>query len=494
LPNLGLLNIGSGTNDTSIIYPYCLESPTIIPAPSMHDLDYFPHRVLLLGGKCSGCLRAPIDRAVRWDATDARCGCGYAAGCSGVGGCSFTRSSTPHGSNAGSVSIRRSNTHPRSKPPHLRHRNATSSSTSAKNIQRSHSLTDIHSSGALAPSPLRNCTLYDEAGLPIHVGQVYESLPESMQMLGVNQMHYQAPQHSYPLSATGYVPTPTTARQNSLHTPPDRDNAHSYNGTPISMTPATAVMATPSTSIIITPASAISPVSPVNAHFRLPMTHGQQAFGEGTGAGVRVPESEERCAMEGWKVGGSWGRGGSGMLGIETEDEEDTRTEVGSPEMGGEGDVYGAHSMSELRLPLARSSLLSAPVYPLSGTAAQQTRHAMRAGAVSQDVLLYGPAGVTPAPAELARNNACDKLPPLPNVIPSCQATFYGIQNIPVAHGSGRFTTLGAPGMRPILTILPPPLWPLGRDRHMLETQKMKVSTRGTRQANQALRSAQEHQ
>ncbi|KAF8593158.1 hypothetical protein BDV93DRAFT_566847, partial [Ceratobasidium sp. AG-I] len=324
-------------------------------------------------------------------------------------------------------------------------------------IKRSRSLTDIHSSGALAPSPLRNCALYDEEGLPVHVGQVYESLPESMHMSGANHMRYQAPQRSYPVSATGYVPTPTTARQNSLHTPPTvtTRNAYmstpssSYNGTPINMTPATAVMATPATSIMITPASAISPVSPVNARFRLPMTHGQNAFGEGTGAGVRVPESEERRAMKGWKVEGSWGQGGSGMLGIETE-EEDARTEIGSPEMAmGEGDLYAAH-MSDLRLPPARSSLPSAPVYPPSGAAAQQTRRAMRAGAVSQDVLLYGPAGVTPAPAELVRNNACDKLPPIPNVIPPRQATFYGIQNIPLADGSGRFATLGAPGMRPI--------------------------------------------
>ncbi|KAF8595236.1 hypothetical protein BDV93DRAFT_576123 [Ceratobasidium sp. AG-I] len=207
-------------------------------------------------------------------------------------------------------------------------------------IKRSRSLTDIHSSGALAPSPLRNCALYDEEGLP-------------------------------------------------------------------------------------------------------------NTFGEGTGAGVKVPKSEERRAMEGWKVKGSWGQGGSGMLGIETE-EEDARTEIGSPEMAmGEGDLYAAH-MSDLHLPLARSSLPSALVYPPSGAAAQQTRRAMRAGVVSQDVLLYGPAGVTPAPAELARNNACNKLPPIPNVIPPRQATFYGIQNIPLADGSGRFATLGVPGMRPI--------------------------------------------
>ncbi|KAF8598327.1 hypothetical protein BDV93DRAFT_340379 [Ceratobasidium sp. AG-I] len=172
-------------------------------------------------------------------------------------------------------------------------------------------------------------------GIPQHV---YESLPESMQMPGVNHIHYQAPQRSYPVSAIAYVPTPTTARQNSLHTPPTVTTrsaymstlSSSYNGTPISMTPATAVMATPAMSVMITPASAILPVSPVNARFRLPMTHGPNSFGEGTGAGVRVPESEESRAMEGWKVEGSWGQRGSGMLGIETEEEEDARTEIGS--------------------------------------------------------------------------------------------------------------------------------------------------------------------
>ncbi|KAG9077325.1 hypothetical protein FS749_010802, partial [Ceratobasidium sp. UAMH 11750] len=45
---------------------------------------------------------------------------------------------------------------------------------------RSRSLTDIHSSSALAPSPLRNCAAYDEAGVPVpvsaRVGPVYEPL------------------------------------------------------------------------------------------------------------------------------------------------------------------------------------------------------------------------------------------------------------------------------------------------------------------------------
>ncbi|KAF8594514.1 hypothetical protein BDV93DRAFT_565337 [Ceratobasidium sp. AG-I] len=200
-------------------------------------------------------------------------------------------------------------------------------------------------------------------------------------------------------------------------------------------------MAMPSTSIMITPASAISPVSPINAHFRLPMTHGQTASGEGTGARARVvmPESKERRALEeaGWKVeGGNWGgQGGSRMMGIEMEmeDEEDARTEVGSTEMrmSGEGDVYVAHAMLDLRLPLVRGFLPLAPMYPPSGVAAQQTCRAMRAGTVSQDGLLCGPASITPAPAELAQNNACGKLSPVPSVIPPRQATFFGIQNIP---------------------------------------------------------------
>ncbi|CCO33498.1 hypothetical protein BN14_07577 [Rhizoctonia solani AG-1 IB] len=69
---------------------------------------------------------------------------------------------------------------------------------------------------------------------------------------------------------------------------------------------------------------------------------------------------------------------------------------------------------------------------------------------ISQDLLLYGPAGVTPAPAELQRNNVHDKLPPVPGFAPPRQATFFGIQNIPVADGNTRFATMCAPGIRPI--------------------------------------------
>lgn len=69
----------------------------------------------------------------------------------------------------------------------------------------------------------------------------------------------------------------------------------------------------------------------------------------------------------------------------------------------------------------------------------------MQGGSVSQDVLLYGPAGMTPAPVELARNNACDKVPPILLYVPPRQATPFGIQNIPVANGSGRFAIICAP-------------------------------------------------
>lgn len=55
----------------------------------------------------------------------------------------------------------------------------------------------------------------------------------------------------------------------------------------------------------------------------------------------------------------------------------------------------------------------------------------MRSSAVPQDVPLYSPAGVTHVPSELARNNACDKLSPIPSMVPPRQATFHGIQSFP---------------------------------------------------------------
>jgi hypothetical protein len=157
---------------------------------------------------------------------------------------------------------------------------------------------------------------------------------------------------------------------------------------------------------MVTPASAISPVSPIRARFGPPMTHAPVqstgAIGEGRRI-VRDGHVEERREME---------------------EDEDARTKIGSPEMEMED--------SELRLPPIR------------------TLPSFGGNAVSQEVLLYGPAGVTPAPAELARNNACDNLPPIPSSIPGCQATFYGIQNLPITDGSGRFAMICAPGMRPV--------------------------------------------
>ncbi|KAG9081637.1 hypothetical protein FS749_007523 [Ceratobasidium sp. UAMH 11750] len=168
---------------------------------------------------------------------------------------------------------------------------------------------------------------------------------------------------------------------------------------------------------MVTPASAstISPVSPIRARFGFLVTHAPPiaAFGEGAGF-TRDPEME-----------------------IEDDiDDADVHTEVGSPELGEE---------EELRLPPIRTLPLTQPYGPES--ISEQTRRAMRGGgAVAlRDVLLYGPAGVTPAPAELARNNMCDKLPPVPSHVPPRQATFFGVQSVPVADGSGRFVTICAP-------------------------------------------------
>jgi hypothetical protein len=188
---------------------------------------------------------------------------------------------------------------------------------------------------------------------------------------------------------------------------------------------------------MFTPASAISPISPIRerGHFGQPMTHGHDAFGEVlSGATARATEDREGRA----------------------EDDEDAKTEIGSPEIEVDDDGHGGGG--GVCLPPIRNlpNPVLAGLEPLgSGPVAQQTRRAMHAGTVSQDVLLYGPAGVTPAPAELARNNAYDKLPPVPALAPPRQATFFGIQNVPLADASGRFATMCAPGVRP------PPLRPV---------------------------------
>lgn len=102
-------------------FSYLVDSPEHMPSPEMHDMDYFPHRVFVIGGKCTGCLLSATDYLT----------------CTGSDVYCTDRRST--------VSVRRHNTHPRSKHPYTR-RHPTS------NLQRTRSLTDIH---APAPSPLR---------------------------------------------------------------------------------------------------------------------------------------------------------------------------------------------------------------------------------------------------------------------------------------------------------------------------------------------------
>ncbi|KAG8705171.1 alpha-tubulin [Ceratobasidium sp. 394] len=268
---------------------------------------------------------------------------------------------------------------------------------------RSRSLTDIHSSSALAPSPLRNCAAYDESGVPVPVSARVGSVYEPLEAVPVPGMHT-TQSMIYPATTPYPIQTPSNARQGYLQTPPTITTRALHS--PV-VTPVTAIMVTPAS------ASTISPVSPIRARFGFPMTHAPPiaAFGEGTGL-ARDPEMDMEDDIE----------------------DADVRTEVGSLEIGEE---------EELRLPPIRTL---PPIQPYGESMVEQTRRAMRGGnAVSRDVMLYGPAGVTPAPTELARNNVCDKLPLVPSHIPPCQATFFGVQSVPVADGSGRFATICAP-------------------------------------------------
>ncbi|KAG9090446.1 hypothetical protein FRC06_001082, partial [Ceratobasidium sp. 370] len=210
----------------------------------------------------------------------------------------------------------------------------------------------------------------------------------------------------FPATTPYPIQTPSTARQGYLQTPPTVTTRALHS-------PAV----TPVTSIMVTPASAstISPVSPIRTRFGFPMTHASSAaFGEGSKL-ARDPEPE-----------------------MDDVEDADVRTEIGSPEMGIEEE--------ELKLPPIRTLPPIQPYGPETVSVGEQTRCAMRGGAaVSRDVLLYGPAGVTPAPAELARNNVCDKFPPIPSYAPLRQATFFGVQSAPMADGSGRFATICAP-------------------------------------------------
>ncbi|KAG9087884.1 hypothetical protein FS749_002574 [Ceratobasidium sp. UAMH 11750] len=155
---------------------------------------------------------------------------------------------------------------------------------------------------------------------------------------------------SYPATTPYPFQTPPTITTRALHSP----------------------VATPVTSIMVTPASAstISPVSPIRARFGFPMTHAPPIAGEGARF-ARDPEMEVEDDIEG----------------------ADVRAEVGSPDIGEE---------EELRLPPIRTLPPIQPYSPESIT--EQTCRLMRVGgAVARHVLLYGPAGMTPAPAELAQ-------------------------------------------------------------------------------------------
>ncbi|CAE6478911.1 unnamed protein product [Rhizoctonia solani] len=261
---------------------------------------------------------------------------------------------------------------------------------------RTRSLTDIHSN-APTPSPLRQSETI--ANVTVSAGQqVCESLPEAAHLPGTYQYPVQTPMTVKPHALRSILTTPLSG-----------------SSTPASVTPTTIH---PSR-IQVTPASAISPISPIRERgfFGRPMTHGQPALGEATsGAAARSHDG----------------------------DDDDTRTEIGSPEEDMDHQGPGGGGGPSIRLPPIQSfpPMSTQPIYTGPTT-------------ISQDVLLYGPAGVTPAPAELQRNNVHDKLPPVPAFAPPRQATFFGIQNIPVADGTTRFATMCAPGARPATSSRP---------------------------------------
>ncbi|KAF8745681.1 hypothetical protein RHS02_01285, partial [Rhizoctonia solani] len=349
-------------------FSYLVDSPENMPSPEMRDIDYFPHRVYVIGGNCTGCILS---------AADYHCSsCG-----TGSDSCCGTRLRS-------TVSVRRHNTHPRSKHPYTR-RHASSK------MQRTRSLTDINNSNVPTPSPLRQSAVSS-----VGAGQQLCESFESAHLPGTFN-HPTQPIH-----------TPSTIKPHVLRsiltTPSTRPS------TPSSVTPTTIH---PSR-ILVAPASAISPISPVRERgfFGRPMTHGQSAIGEAT-SGVAARSYE----------------------GSNEGDDDDARTEMGSPEEDMDHVGPGGGGPTSIRLPPIQSlpPMATQPIYPGPTT-------------ISQELLLYGPAGVTPAPAELQRNNVHDKLPPVPAFGPSRQATFFGIQNVPVADGTTRFATMCAPGVRPV--------------------------------------------
>ncbi|CAE6541178.1 unnamed protein product [Rhizoctonia solani] len=307
-------------------------------SPEIHDMDYFPHRVFVIGGKCTGYLLSTTNYR-----SCASCGTGSDA-------CYATRCSTI--------------SHLRSKHPYTRHH-------PTPRLQRTRSLTDIH-----APSPLCQSATLGNASAG---QQVCESL-ESAHLPGT---------YPYPNQP---IQTPSIIKPHVLRlimtTPSSGSSTHALI-TPTTIHPLR---------ILVTPAGAISPILPVRerAFFGRPMTHRQFAFGEATsGTMARSHEGED----------------------------DDAKTEIGSPEEDVDHEGLAGGGGLGIRLPPIQTLPPMAPIYTVPNT-------------ISQDILLYGPAGVTLAPAKLQHNNVHDKLPLVLAFAPPRLATFFGIQNIPVTDGN----------------------------------------------------------
>ncbi|KAG9080009.1 hypothetical protein FRC06_007185, partial [Ceratobasidium sp. 370] len=277
----------------------------------------------------------------------------------------------------------------------------------------------LGTSGALAPLPLRNHSAYADADVPVPLSA---RVDQCMSLCGTgysgryptNLATPTCPSAIQTLSTAcqGYLYTPPTITTRSLHTPSSHLNT---------------AMNTPTTAILVTPASAISPVSPIRSHFQLPMTHTPTGS---AGEGVRVARSKRK---------------------MECDQTRRTRA-PGS----------ARPSLGWMTTP-SSASCRSAPCPCPCLLVLLRGRPGVRCKATSRRMwLLYGPAGVTLAPAELARDNACDKLPQVPSHVPPHQQTFYGIQSMrmPVMDVSGRFATICAPGMRPVL-VPSRPMYPL---------------------------------
>ncbi|KAG9122872.1 hypothetical protein FRC07_000566 [Ceratobasidium sp. 392] len=381
--DLHRLSIDSSTET----YCYYFDSPIIVPTPSMNDLDYFPHRVLVLRTKRISCLRSR---------TDPTCGRGPGYDCT-HSACTtpITRSSTPRGPTSASVQRSNARIPIRDQNPCIAVAAQNITTIIQKSSARARLPTFIHP----ALSPRRRCAtarrLTLEAGAPLppvsaRVGPLF-------------------------LCLGNFLPDPD-ALDRSSGLPPDPANHYNVR------------------------------LELARNHAR-GLNHGHSGERDHHFARLahsnpfRISNDQPPTAVvpgEGTLMARDL------MAGIEDDVEDaDIRTEIGSPEMGMEAPE------EELRLP----PICTLPPLPSYGPGpeimsfAEQTRLAMRGGGagISRDVLLYGPAGVTPAPAELARNNVRDKLPPIPSHVPPRQATFFGVQNMPVADGSRRFATICAP-------------------------------------------------